>query len=87
MRYMTRLELLEKIQSSKISKCLDDLRRQHDAGKLHGFVAFAFDGWETRMLSAGDVSDGSMSNWFRVLGAAFLDPDNDDDEEVIEIAA
>ena len=82
---MTKLELLQNIRSSKIGKRLDDLRRQCNAGRLHGLVVFAFDGWKTDMLTAGDVGDESMSTWFGLLGEAFSDRDDDKDEDIIDI--
>jgi hypothetical protein len=84
---MSPQEIFEDLMSSKIGARLDDLRRQYNSGKVHGLVAFVFDGWQTRMLTAGDVDDKSMANWFRLLGEAYRDGEAIDDEEVIGIAA
>jgi hypothetical protein len=84
---MTRLEIFENLMSSKIGARLDDLQRQYNSGKVHGLVAFVFDGWQTRMLTAGDVDDESMANWFRLLGESYGGEKAIDDAEAIGIAA
>jgi hypothetical protein len=84
---MNRKELIEDLMSSRIGARLDDLRHRYNSGKICGLVAFVFDGWQTQMLTAGDVDDESMANWFRLLGEAYRDEKTIDDQEVIGIAA
>jgi hypothetical protein len=84
---MTRQELIEDLMSSRVCARLEDLRRQYNGGKLHGLVAFAFDGCQTRMLTAGCNDEKSMANWFRLLAKAYGDNEASDGEDVIGIAA